>query len=36
MWTSQYDLENSERNEHIVFWIMIVGIVIGTYLAIAV
>lgn len=36
MWTSQCDLENSKRNKHVVLWVTIAGIVIGTYLAFAV
>jgi len=36
MWTSRCNLRNYEKNEHIMLWIMIVGIVIGTYLAFAV
>ena len=34
MWMSRSDLESSQRNEPIVLWIMVVGVVIGTYLAI--
>jgi hypothetical protein len=36
MWTSRSDMKNTEPNDSIVFWIAIVGILIGTYLAIVV
>jgi hypothetical protein len=36
MRTSYGDLGNSETNEHVVGWVMIVGIMIAVYLAVAV
>lgn len=36
MRTSRRDLENSERNEQFVLWVIVIAILIGVYLAIVV
>ena len=36
MRTSRCDWENAERNDFTALWVMIAGIVISTYLAIAI